>query len=162
MKTLVVYYSMGGNTAWAAERIASTLGADILRIFPRRAYPDKGFRKFLWAGKSAVMAEEPPLEPYEIQGEGYDRVVIGFPVWAGNIAPPLRTLIREQKEMLADKVVAAFACQSGAGAEKAFVRLRQCLGGKELTATAVLIDPKDRPNERAENEIRVFCRKLGA
>lgn len=161
MKTLAAYYSMGGNTAWAAERIASALGADILRIFPRHAYPDKGFRKFLWAGKSAVMAEEPPLEPYEIQGD-YDMFVLGFPVWASNIAPPLRTLIRDQKEVLAGKKVAAFACQSGAGAEKAFARLRQCLGGQELAATAVLIDPKDHPDGRAEESIRNFCRALDA
>ena len=29
-----------------------------------KAYPTKGFRKFLWGGKSAVMAEKPKLLPF--------------------------------------------------------------------------------------------------
>ena len=48
MKTAVVYYSMGGNTAWAAARIAERLQADLIGIKPEKQYPDRGFRKFLW------------------------------------------------------------------------------------------------------------------
>ena len=50
MKTAVVYYSMSGNTELAAERIAAVLGADLIRLTPVKAYPDKGFRKFFWGG----------------------------------------------------------------------------------------------------------------
>jgi flavodoxin len=32
MKTLIVYYSMEGNTEYTAEKIASELGAETLRI----------------------------------------------------------------------------------------------------------------------------------
>ena len=64
MKELVVYYSMSGNTEDTAKKIASIRRADLLRIDPVRAYPDKGFRKFFWGGKSAVMAEKPELESY--------------------------------------------------------------------------------------------------
>ena len=34
MKTIVVYYSMGGNTQQAAEKIAERLGAELLRLVP--------------------------------------------------------------------------------------------------------------------------------
>ena len=34
MKTLIVYYSMGGNTAYAARRIAQALGAEIEALYP--------------------------------------------------------------------------------------------------------------------------------
>ena len=61
MKTMIVYYSLEGNTEFAAEKIAAKLGADLLRIQPVKAYPSGGFRKFLWGGKSAVMAETPKL-----------------------------------------------------------------------------------------------------
>ena len=63
MKTLIVYYSMGGNTEYAAKEIADRLGADLLRIEPVKAYPDKGFKKFFWGGKASVMAEQPALQP---------------------------------------------------------------------------------------------------
>ena len=144
MKTLIVYYTLEGNTHYAAKKIASQLDADVLRVKPVKTYPRKGFRKFLWGGKSAVMAETPELEPYTFDASAYDRIVFGFPVWAGNVTPPLRTFIKEND--LSGKRFAAFACQSGAGAEKAFEKLKTALGIRELDAELVLIDPKTKPD----------------
>ena len=135
VKTAVVFYSMGGNTASVAVKLAGALSADLIELRPERAYPDRGFRKFLWGGKSAVMAETPALVPYDFDPEGYDTVILGFPVWAGNVAPPIRTFLRDQAERLAGKTVAAFACQGGAGAEKAFARLGKVLGEGVLGET---------------------------
>lgn len=157
MKTVVVYYSLEGNTAWAAERIASALGADLLRLEPVKAYPTGGVRKFLWGGKSAVMAETPALKPYAFDA-ACERVVFGFPVWAANMAPPIRTFIKENT--LTGKRVAAFACQGGSGAEKAFAKLKAALGVDALEAEVVLIDPKARPSEENEAKIRAFCEGL--
>ena len=157
MDTAVVYYSMSGNTAFAAQKIARELGADLIELVPVKQYPDKGIRKFLWGGKSAVMAETPPLLPYEFDGDKYGQVIFGFPVWAGNVTPPLRTFIRDNREALKGKRAAAFACQSGSGAEKAFGKLAACLGLEALAARLVLIDPKDRPDEGNEARIAEFC-----
>ena len=159
MNTAIVYYSMSGNTAYTAQKIASALGADLIEIIPEKQYPDKGFKKFFWGGKSAVMADTPKLLPYEFNAEKYDQVIFGFPVWAGNVTPPLRTFIRDNSEGLKGKRFAAFACQSGSGAEKAFGRLSECLGGTALGATLILIDPKNRPKEENEEKIKVFCRQ---
>ena len=43
MKTLVVYYSLEGNTEYVAEKIREALGADLLKLVPKKAYHDKGF-----------------------------------------------------------------------------------------------------------------------
>ena len=158
MKTLIVYYTLEGNTHYAAKKIASLLDADMLRIKPVKTYPRKGFRKFLWGGKSAVMAETPELEPYTFDASAYDRIVFGFPVWAGNVTPPLRTFIKEND--LSGKRFAAFACQSGAGAEKAFEKLKTALGIRELDAELVLVDPKTKPDPINEKKISGFCGKL--
>ena len=158
MKTLIVYYSLEGNTAWAAERIAGATGAELLRLEPVKAYPASGFKKFFWGGKSAVMAETPPLVPYVFDPSAWDRIVFGFPVWAGNLKPPLRTFIRDNKP--GGKRFAAFACQSGAGAEKAFGKLKAALGIDALEAELVLIDPKDKPDGANEDKIRAFCAAL--
>ena len=158
MRTLIVYYSQGGNIAWAAEKIAARLGADTLRLEPVKAYPASGFRKFFFGGKSAVMAETPALLPYRFDPGDYGRIIFGFPVWAGNLTPPLRTFIRDND--LGGKRVAAFACQSGSGAEKAFGKLKEALGVDALEAELILIDPKDRPDPACEEKIRAFCRLL--
>lgn len=158
MKSIIVYYSLEGNTEYAAKKIADEVGADILRISPKKTYPNSGFRKFLWGGKSAVMAETPELEPYEFDGSKYDRVIFGFPIWASNITPPIRTFIKEND--LKGKQIAAFACQSGSGAEKAFEKLKGCIGIDKLEAELILIDPKDKPDEENNQKIRDFCNGL--
>ena len=159
MQTAVVYYSMSGNTAFAAQKIASNLHADLIELRSVKKYPDRGFRKFFWSGKSAVMEETPPLMPYDFHNEKYEQIIFGFPVWAGNITPPLRTFVRDNQEGLRGKVIAAFACQSGAGAEKAFGRLAACLGISRLAAELILIDPKEKPAAGNEDKIRMFCDK---
>ena len=158
MKTLIVYYSLEGNTQYAAERIAAAIGAETLRLAPEKAYPDSGFKKFFWGGKSAVMAEKPKLQPYEFDPATWERIIIGFPVWAGNVTPPIRTFIKEND--LRGKRIAAFACQSGAGAEKAFAKLKAALGVSALEAEMVLIDPKTKPSEANEQKIAAFCAGL--
>ena len=158
MSTLIVYYSLEGNTASVADLLAERLGAETLRLAPVKAYPDKGFKKFLYGGKSAVMAETPELEPYEFDGDKYDRVIIGFPVWASNVAPPIRTFVRDND--LKGKHVAAFACQSGNGAEKAFTRLAAAIGIGEVAPTLILIDPKDRPKPEHAEKIEAFLKAL--
>ena len=158
MKTLIVYYSLEGNTAFAAEKLAAALGADTLRLEPVKDYPTGGFRKFFWGGKSAVMAETPKLLPYVFDPAAYDRIVFGFPVWAGNVTPPIRTFIRDND--LKGKRIAAFACESGSGAEKAFAKLKAALGIEALEAEAVLIDPKARPDPENDRKLAAFCEKL--
>ena len=59
---------------------------------------------------------------------------------------------------LAGKRVAAFACQSGSGAEKAFAKLGALLG-RAPDATLVLIDPKTRPDPANDAKLREFCGK---
>lgn len=158
MRTAIVYYSLEGNTDYAAQTISKTLNASTLRIHPKKSYPSSGFRKFLWGGKSAVMAETPELEPYEFNSDAFDRVIIGFPVWAGTIAPPIRTFVKEND--LTGKRIAAFACQSGNGAQKAFATLRECLGSSTFEAELVLIDPKDKPSNENEQKLKAFCTQL--
>ena len=77
MQTLIVYYSLEGNTAFAAEKIAESLGAETLRLEPVKEYPGSGMKKFLWGGKSALMGEEPPLRPYTFDAGAWDRIIFG-------------------------------------------------------------------------------------
>ena len=159
MKTAIVYYSMSGNTQQTAETIAKELGAELIRIDPVKEYPSKGFRKFIWGGKSAVMGDKPKLLPYTFD-EGYDRIIFGTPVWASSFTPPIRSFISENRDKLKDKRFAAFVCFSGGGAEKALSKLRQFLEVDSLDAELILVDPKDRPSEENEEKIKEFCSKL--
>ncbi len=160
MKTAIVYYSMSGNTAYAAEKVAALTGADLIRLEPVRAYPDKGMRKFLWGGRAAVMGETPQLKPYTFDAAAYDWVVLAFPVWASSFAPPIRTLIKENLEGLRGKYIAVLACYAGGGGDKALRKLREALGTDCFGSALLLVDPKDKPAEDNEARIRYFADSL--
>ncbi len=158
MKDLIVYYSLEGNTEYVAGKISAATGADVVKLVPVKAYPDKGFAKFFWGGKSAVMAEKPELEDISADLSLYDRIIFGFPVWASNFAPPIRSFILENAEKLKGKKFAAYACQGGAGGEKALDKLAKCLGIEEFEHTAVFNDPKAKQSEDTDTQIDTFCK----
>ena len=149
---------MSGNTQQTAEKIANALGADLIRVEPKKEYPSKGFRKFLWGGKSAVMGDKPALQPYRFDGD-YDRIIFGTPVWASSFTPPIRSFITENRERIEDKSVAVFVCYSGGGADKAIEKLSRFIG-KPFDAELILTDPKDLPSAKNESKIHAFCEKL--
>ena len=161
MKTAVVYYSMSGNVAYAAEKVAKETPADLVRISPKRAYPSTGVRKFLWGGTAVMMGDAPELMPYDLDFDAYDRIVFGTPVWASSFAPPLRTFVEENRDALATKRIAAFACSSGPEGDKALDKLAQLIGIDDFETRLTLIDPKDKPKLRDNTEIRNFCSRLG-
>ncbi len=160
MRDLIVYYSLEGNTEYVVNRIKAKTGADTLRLVPRKAYKDKGFAKFFWGGKSAVMAEKPMLNDYEADLAVYDRIIFGFPVWASTFTPPIRTFVSDNMDALKGKKFAAFACQSGNGAEKAFEKLAKYIGIDSFDTTAVFIDPKACPDGKKDVEIDDFAENL--
>lgn len=160
MKTAIVYYSMEGNCALVADKLAEALGADTLRIEPKKAYPDHGAGKFLRGGSSALRKDEPELVPYEFDASGYDRIIFGMPIWAGRVTPPLRTFIKENSEALRGKRFAAFACSSSGNAEKALAKLAELLGVESFEATASLVDPKTRPSAENDKRLAAFIELL--
>ena len=160
MKTAIVYFSLNGNTEYVASELAGKLGADAIKLTPKKAFPDSGFKKFLWGGKSAVMKEKPELEPYEFDAEKYGRVIFGTPVWASRFTPPIRTFVADNADALKGKRFAAFTCFSGGGADKALARLKELLGA-DLDAELILVDPKDKPSDGNAAKIAEFCEKLG-
>ena len=149
MTTAIVYYSMSGNTKYVADKIAEKIEADIVRIEPVKAYPDKGAKKFIWGGKSAVMGEKPQLRPYEFSADKYDRIILGTPVWASNFAPPIRTFIKENPE-IGGKKIAVFTCFSGGGADKAIEKMKKYIGIEKFEAELILVDPKE--NVKVEDD----------
>ncbi len=157
MKTAVVFYSMSGNVKNTAEKIAEKLSADLIELKPEKTYPDKGFKKFLWGGKSAVMGEKPKLLPYEFDEGKYERIIFGSPVWASNVVPPLRTFIEENRDNLKNKSISVFMCMSGSGGDKAISKLRAFLDVEKFESELILIDPKDKPSGENDEKINSFC-----
>ncbi len=158
MKKAIVYYSLTGNTDYVAKKISKKINADLIRLEVEKSYPDSGFKKYFWCGKSAVMKDTPKLKKYDFKD--YDLIIFGTPVWASNFTPPLRTFINENKDRLKNKKFAVFICFSGGGADKAIEKLKKELEINEFVCELILIDPKDKADLKNDEKIDSFVKKI--
>ena len=92
MKTLVVCYSLTGKTDVVAQTLARELGADLRRVQDIEK-PTATFWFMMRAGFAALRGAEAPIKPIDSSLQGYDRIFVGSPVWAGSPATPLNTFI---------------------------------------------------------------------
>lgn len=97
MKTLVAYYSLGGNTKAVAEKVARSLRADVIEIKTVKEYPDDYDVLSSLAEKEVSSGYIPALRPVEIEWDKYDAVLLGTPVWWGSITPAMKKFLSNYK-----------------------------------------------------------------
>lgn len=128
MKILVVYYSRTGRTEQAAKEIAGKLGADIEKIGDKKKR--EGIWGFVFGGRDAMKKRLTEIE-MEIDPGDYDLVIVGTPVWAGNMTPAIRTYLVQTAGRL-NKV--AFFNTSGGTDPKKIASMMEELSGKKAVA----------------------------
>ena len=154
----MIYYSLEGNTEFAAQTAAANGDIDLERLIPQKEPPKAGFGKFFWGGKSVVFSETPPLEPLKYNADDYEDIIVGFPVWAGSYPPAIATYLKEHP--FTGKRVRVIACSAGGNAEKAVNKLKDKLSGNEFGETLSLTDPaKDK--DRSAELIKKFVSAAG-
>lgn len=80
-KILIAYYSKTGNTKRAAEEIAKMTGGTLHRIVPQKTYPDSYFATVAVAKWESLKGEKPALADKVDGIGGYDKILVGFPIW---------------------------------------------------------------------------------
>ena len=110
-KSIILYYSLQGNTKRVGEFLSQTLKLPIEQIRPVKDLQSKGFSKYLVGGGQVMMKKKPEMMPIKANLDAYDTVLIGSPIWAGSFAPAIRTLLEDGQ--LKDKRVAFFYCHDG-------------------------------------------------
>lgn len=118
---LVAYYSMTGRTRAIANEISRATGADIEEIRePRRREGLPG----LWTALLDSLARRrTPILPPNRNPAHYDIVIIGGPIWAGRMAPPLRTFAKRHAARAPQ--VAFFCTAGGRKGDAAFADLQR-------------------------------------
>ena len=115
-KILVAFYSRSGKTKKVAETISDILKCDIEEIFDTK---DRGgVTGFLRAGNEAVTKRFTVIKELKKNPSLYDLVIIGTPIWAGNVSVPIRTYLSLHREDFKD--VAFFSTCLGSDADKVF------------------------------------------
>jgi len=93
MKTLIVYYSVDGNTERAALAIAPLMQATVVKLEPVKAYPRFILARFPVCAVGAMSKRPRAIKPTGVAVADFDRILIGTPTWMGCMAPPVRQFI---------------------------------------------------------------------
>ena len=90
-KTLILYYSLTGNTRAGCEVLQAELGADMIEIKDLRKRDGKwGFFKTAIA---SLVGKHTRIEPEKVDITKYHNIILGSPIWTGRLSMAIRTLI---------------------------------------------------------------------
>jgi flavodoxin len=153
-KILVVFYSRTGFTRRIAKEIAEACGADVEEV--RDVRSRRGPLGFLRSGYEASTRKRAKIKDTTFDPAQYDLVVIGTPVWAGNVASPIRAYVAAQHDRLT--AVALFCTMGGQNPSRTLPELAE-LCGVEPAAT-VAVSAKEIKADHYRNEIAEFVRAV--
>lgn len=158
MKTLVVYYSLTGKTDVVAQALAHELGADLRRVEDVEK-PSVTWWFMMSASFAALRGAEAPIQPIDTGLQGYDRVFVGSPVWAGSPATPINAFMA--KADFSGKEVIPFMTMGGndaSGALKGMSERIEKKGGKIVGSFA--FSSKDATNEALAAKTREMAQRF--
>lgn len=139
-KTIVVYFSRTGNTEFIAEHIAEKLQADIFKVAAVEDYPssyketvDKAKAEKNNNSRPAIKGTLPDLN-------NYDTIVLGYPIWHGDLPMPMYTFLEQAK---ADGKNIVPICTHGGGGDYSSDRLIQKALPKSKVGTLLCFEDSD-------------------
>lgn len=154
MKTLVIYFSLTGNTEALARMIAERLGADLEAL--RETRPPRGplghARRF-WA---ALWGRGVEIAPPKSDPSAYDLVALGAPVWGASAPPVINAYLALAAPRL--PALAAFCTEGGSGHARLFRQIA-ARAGRSLVGTLAVTE-KELAGEAARRKVEAFAGQL--
>jgi flavodoxin len=158
MKMLVAYYSLTGKTDVVAQALAKELGADLRRVEDIEE-PSVTWWFMITRSISAIRGVESEIKPIALGFEGYDRVFVGSPVWAGSPSTPINAFIA--KADFTGKEVILFMTMGGNDASGALKKMSERIekrGGKIVGSFA--FSSKNATNEVLAAKTREMAQRF--
>ncbi len=154
-KILTAYFSATGTTAQAAKEVAEAAGADLYAITPERPYSKEDLNWMNKKSRSSLEMADPTSRPAlkgRVEGmEGYEVILLGFPIWWYK-APTLINTFLEAYD-LKGKTIVPFATSGGSGMGNTNAALRGSCPGAALAEGKIL-------NGAGKNEVKKWLASL--
>lgn len=122
----------------------------IEELKPKDYKQKTGFMKFFWGGKQVIFKEEPQLE--NTINISDDIIILAFPIWAGNITPPIRTFLKSCD--LTNKKVILIATSEGGSLEKVSKTFSELQPNANLITTLHVLNKKSYQIDEVINFIK--------
>lgn len=134
--TLVAYFSATGNTEGVATAIVERLGAGVFAIEAADPYTEADLNYNDDASRTSVERTDgtnPELAQLTPDGwADYDTVLLGYPIWWGDAAWPLRTFVAGND--FAGKTVVPFCTSASSGIGRSGELLAEAAGAGDWLA----------------------------
>ncbi len=163
MKTIIVYYSLDGNTKQVAETLAGLIEADLCEIQPVKPIRSAGkptFRTIMQGGGQVAFGLCPALKEFSADLSEYDRIILGTPVWNAKCASFVRTFAKKyaKQHNLTDKVTAVFTLSGSGDNTKCIADLQTML--PKIDTTVSLADRGNSLSADNEKKLAEFAEQL--
>ncbi|HAD82331.1 MAG: hypothetical protein A2509_09255 [Candidatus Edwardsbacteria bacterium RIFOXYD12_FULL_50_11] len=154
MKTLVIYYSRTGITKKIGQAIASKIQADTEEIIDLK--DRQGAWEYLKAGRDAMKRIPADIAETKKDPAQYDLVVVGTPVWAGNMACAIRTYIGRNKDRI--KKLALFCTLGGSGDQNTFNEMESLSG--QTAAAKLTVKAREAGKPESDARLDEFVKQI--
>lgn len=112
-KTLIVFFSWGGNTRAVAGQIHDLIGGDMVEVETVVPYPDTYEEVTKIAPVELANDFRPELKTKVDNMEEYDILIVGTPIWGSHLAPAMKSFLASYD--LSGKTIAPFCTHGGSG-----------------------------------------------
>ena len=126
MSVCIIYHSETGNTRAVAEQVTAASGGDLIAVRDLANYSKVG--RYLKGTPRAMRGDSADIEPAALDVSGYETVVVGTPVWAGNPTPAINAAVNALRG-IEGKPTIVF-CTSGGSPRKTLDTLTAMLAKK--------------------------------
>lgn len=156
-KTLIVYFSWGGNTRVASENTKRLTGADIFEITVKNPYPTDYRQCANQAREEQRTDFLPELNGNVNNLSQYDTIIVAFPNWWGTYPQAVKKFLIDNRDISSKKI--ALLCTHGGSRLgrsvndlKALYPNANILEGLAISGSSV---------RNSENDIRNWLKKIG-
>jgi hypothetical protein len=152
----IAVYSHTGHTREASARLAALLGPLATVESIEALNPPRGAFGFLRAGFGSLIGSAWPIRPVAPPA-GQRLLVVGSPVWAGRLPPPVRSYLRQAASAYTS--LAILVTQGGSDLAR-FNSEVAAAAGKSIAASVTLTDTDRKAAGIVETKLAEFTRAL--
>lgn len=152
-KSLVVFFSWGGNTRAVAKEISLLTGADEFELKPAVPYTTNRDEIEEVAKREVRDKYKPRLASLPQNMEQYDVIYIGSPCWFNTFAPPVRTFLSTVD--LSGKKIVPFMTHGGSRMGQSMQEIRKLAPEADITEGLAI---RESNVTDAENEISAWLK----
>ena len=152
MKTIVIYYSVTGQTRLVAEKITKMLDCDIFEIQTKEEIKPDLFSRYYKGIKAMLSKETTKLKNDKLDLNDYDKIIVGFPNWGSMFPPAVKAFILQSD--FSKKDVYLFTTYAARGAVQCLKNAAEFFTESNVSILGKFSFPKSKTNEEISRMLK--------